>query len=234
MNVRRARERGSTKLDWLNSRHSFSFANYYDPDHIGYHLLRVINDDIVQPGKGFDSHSHRDMEIISYVLEGALEHRDSEGNRHVIRPGDVQRMTAGKGITHSEYNHSNDEQVHFLQIWVYPNQKGLAPGYEQKSFVKNSLSTGFVQVVSENGLQGGVSIHQDFNMFVGQLNESDQSLTFNLKQNRALWIQVAKGQVKLSGHLLQAGDGVSIEKASTLEFYEGNSAEIILMEMPQT
>lgn len=234
MNIRRAKERGSTKLDWLNSRHSFSFANYYDPDHIGYHLLRVINDDIVQPGKGFDTHSHRDMEIISYVLEGALEHQDSEGNRHIIRPGDIQRMTAGKGITHSEYNHSKDEQVHFLQIWVYPNQKGLAPGYEQKSFAQNSPSAGFIQVVSEDGQQGGISIHQDFNMLVGQLNKSGQTLTFELKPNRALWVQVAKGQVKLSDDSLQAGDGVSIEKAGTLEFYGGDSAEIILMEMPQT
>lgn len=211
-------ERGKTKFDWLDSSHTFSFADYRDPEHMGFRSLRVINDDYVEPGKGFGTHSHRDMEIVTLVLEGALEHKDSTGTSSVIRPGDVQRMSAGTGITHSEWNHSKNEEVHFLQIWILPEKAGLRPGYEQKSVPEESRRGRLVRLASRDGKDGSVVIHQDAALYGTRLDPG-QSVTHRPSPGRHSWVHVARGAVTLNGRSLLAGDGAgaSDEERLTIE-----------------
>jgi redox-sensitive bicupin YhaK (pirin superfamily) len=207
--IRPRNERGRTKLDWLDSSHTFSFGDYYDPGHMGFRALRVINDDFVQPGKGFGTHSHRDMEIISLVLEGALEHKDSTGASSVIRHGDVQRMSAGTGITHSEWNHAREAKVHFLQIWILPEARGLKPGYEQKSIPEETRRGRLVLLASRDGRDGSVTIHQDASLYGARLDPG-QSVAHVILPGRHAWAHVARGAVTLNGRTLAAGDGAAV------------------------
>ncbi|WP_105102696.1 pirin family protein [Microbulbifer pacificus] len=202
---RRADERGRANFGWLDSRHTFSFGRYYDPKHMGISVLRVINDDTVAPGAGFDAHGHRDMEIISYILSGAIEHQDSMGNEFVVPAGDVQRMTAGTGITHSEYNHSKTDPLKFLQIWIVPNQRNLPPGYEQKTIPQSGRLT---PLVTPDGRDGSLTVHQDASIFRAQL-EAGEQLTLNTGQ-RMGYLHVITGSVQASGNSLSAGDGVGV------------------------
>ena len=230
LNIRKAQDRGNANLGWLNSHHTFSFAEYYDPNHMGFADLRVINDDRVAPGKGFGTHPHKDMEIISYVLDGELEHRDSMGNGSIIRPGDVQRMSAGTGVTHSEFNPSQENEVHFLQIWVLPNRQGHAPGYEQKFFSDEEKRGQLRLIASNNGDNGSVSLNQDVKIF-SALIDSDEQVFYQPNQGRVAWIHVARGSLNLNGHELVAGDGASLEVAEALNFTNGNDAEVLLFDM---
>ena len=207
--IRPANERGAANFGWLDSRHSFSFGRYYDPNYMGFGNLRVINEDKVTPKQGFATHSHRDMEIISYVIEGELEHKDNMGNGSIIRPGDVQRMSAGTGITHSEYNPSSDHPVHFLQIWIIPEQTGLKPSYEEKAFSEAEKQGKLRLVGSQDGRDGSVTIHQDVNLY-STILDVDQKVTHNLATNRSLWLQVVKGAVSVNDQSLSAGDGAAI------------------------
>jgi hypothetical protein len=228
--LRKAIDRGHANHGWLDSYHTFSFANYYDPDHMGFRSLRVINEDYVAPSKGFPTHSHRDMEIITYVLDGALEHRDSMGNRAVIRPGEVQRMTAGTGVTHSEYNHSPSEDVHLLQIWLLPNQRDLEPGYEQKEYSDEEKRGKLRLVASQDGRNGAVTVHQDVNLYSTILNEGEQVI-YPIEQGRRLWVQVARGSVLLNGHLLSQGDAAALETEETLELVGQETAEVLVFDL---
>src|SRR5262245_57173581 len=207
--IRRSQERGHANHGWLDSFHSFSFADYHDPAHMGFGALRVINEDRVQPGRGFGTHGHRDMEIISYVLEGGLAHRDSMGTGSVIRPGDVQRMSAGTGVTHSEYNASQSELVHFLQIWLLPSQRGIQPSYEQKTFTDEQKRGRLCVVASPNGRDGSVAIHTDAVVYAGVFDAGDAS-ELQLERGRHAWVHVARGQVRINGRELQAGDGAAL------------------------
>ena len=224
---RPAGDRGHTRLDWLDSRHSFSFDRYHDPHHMGFRVLRVINEDQVAPGSGFPTHSHRDMEILTFVLEGALEHRDSLGNGSVIRPGDVQRMTAGTGISHSEFNPSRSEPVHFLQVWILPDRPGLAPSYEQRSFP----AAGLRPVASRDGRDGSITVHQDAVVYRAVLS-GGQEVAHALAPGRSAWIQIARGTALLDGTRLAAGDGtaVSDERSVVLRGVEG--VEALLFDLP--
>ena len=230
LNIRRAGERGKSNFNWLDSKHTFSFASYYDPQHMGHGPLRVINDDRVAPGGGFATHPHRDMEIVSYVLEGALEHKDSMGNGSVIRPGDVQRMSAGTGVTHSEYNHSRENPVHFLQIWFLPERAGLEPGYEQKHYPESDKRGRFRLVASRTGTDGSVRLNQDVNMMVG-LFDGEESASLDIAPERTAWLHVACGDVRVNGELLRAGDGASVEGGGQVEFSDGDGAEVIVFDM---
>ena len=207
--IRPAEARGSANFGWLDSRHSFSFGSYYEPNYMGFGNLRVINEDKVIPGQGFTTHSHRDMEIISYVIEGELEHKDSIGNGSIIRPGDVQRMSAGTGISHSEYNPSSDNPVHFLQIWIIPEQTGLKPSYEQKAFTEADKQGKLRLVGSQDGRDGSVTIHQDVDVYSTILNV-DEAVTHTLATNRSAWLQVVRGEVAVNERSLNAGDGAAI------------------------
>ena len=202
-------ERGKTRFDWLDSSHTFSFGDYHDPAHMGFRTLRVINDDYVQPGRGFGTHSHRDMEIVTLVLEGALEHKDSTGTSSVIHPGDVQRMSAGTGITHSEWNHSGDGVVHFLQVWILPETRGLAPGYEQKAVPEETRRGRLVLLASRDGRDGSVTLHQDAALFGARLSPG-QTATHAIPAGRHAWLHVARGAVTLNGRALVAGDGAAV------------------------
>ena len=228
--IRKANERGRASFGWLDSRHSFSFGQYYDPAFMGFGPLRVINEDRVQPARGFDSHGHRDMEIISYVLDGALEHKDSMGNGSVIRPGDVQRMSAGTGVMHSEQNASESERVHFLQIWILPERVGLEPGYEQKYFSAADKRGRLRLVGSRDGRDGSVTIHQDVDLYAALL-DGDEHVEFELGPGRRGWVQAARGRVELNGKALEAGDGVALHGPATIELAGGESAEILLFDM---
>ena len=227
--VRPKDERGVANFGWLDSRHTFSFGHYYDPRHMGFANLRVINEDKVIPAKGFGTHGHQDMEIISYVLSGELAHRDSMGNGSVIRPGDVQRMSAGTGVRHSEFNASDSNPVHFLQIWIQPEQRGLQPSYEEKHFDRESR--GLTLIGSRSGRDNSVTIHQDVDLYLASLNQSDR-ITYQIDANRAVWLQVTKGEVKLNQKLLQAGDGAAITDEAEVAI-AGNSSdsEILLFDM---
>lgn len=229
--IRPANERGAANFGWLDSHHSFSFGNYYDPDHMGFGTLRVINEDKVSPAQGFSTHGHRDMEIISYVLEGALEHKDSIGNGSVIRPGDVQRMSAGSGILHSEYNSSKSDPVHFLQIWILPGQKGIEPSYEQTHFSEAEKQGTLRLVGSPDGREGSVTIHQDVDLYATSLKDGE-SVSHSLRQGRVAWVQVARGGIDLNGHTLTAGDGAAVTdlEALTLSAVSEN-AEVLLFDM---
>ena len=207
--IRAHDSRGRTKLDWLDSSHTFSLGDYHDPGHMGFRTLRVINDDYVEPGRGFAPHSHRDMEIISLVLDGALQHKDSTGTSSVIRPGDVQRMSAGSGITHSEWNHSKTEEVHFLQIWIVPDTRGLTPGYEQKSIPEETRRGRLVLLASRDGRDGSASLHQDVALLGARL-DPDQTVVHTLQPGRHAWVHVARGAATLNGRPLLAGDGAAV------------------------
>jgi redox-sensitive bicupin YhaK (pirin superfamily) len=228
--LRRSTDRGHSRLGWLDSHHTFSFGDYYDPGHVGFRALRVINEDRVKPGGGFPAHSHRDMEILTYVLEGALKHEDSIGNGSVIRPGEVQRMSAGTGITHSEVNHSLDEPVHFLQVWIVPERPGLAPGYEQRSFARTARPGGWHLVAAKNGRDGAVTVHQDVELFVGRLVPGE-GVTHRLKSGRHAWVQVARGSVLLNDVPLTAGDGAAVSAETLLEVGAQEDSEILLFDL---
>jgi len=229
--VRRAAERGIANLGWLDSRHTFSFGQYFDPDHMGFGALRVINEDRVKPGAGFGTHGHEDMEIISYVLEGALEHKDSIGTGSVIRPGDVQVMSAGTGIRHSEFNHSKKEPVHFLQIWVLPNRRGLPPRYDQKSFPRSEKRDRLRLVGSPDGRDGSIVIHQDAEIYDGLLR-SGSVVTHPLKPGRKSWVQVVRGAVEVNGNAAVAGDGVAVEEEALLSITAStDDSEILVFDL---
>ena len=228
--VRPAFERGSTQLKWLQSAHSFSFNNYLDPRHMGFRQLRVINDDWIKPGAGFGTHSHRDMEIITYVLEGALEHRDSTGNGSVIRPGDVQRMSAGTGISHSEYNHSQVDPVHLLQIWIMPDRQGLKPGYEQRSFAPEELRGRWRLIAAKDGRDSAVTVHQDVAVLVARL-EPGERVSYRLQAGRHAWVQMAAGGVTLNDIALNAGDGAALSEVTTLDCIAGDRSEVLLFDL---
>jgi redox-sensitive bicupin YhaK (pirin superfamily) len=225
--LRPAEERGETKIGWLDSRHSFSFSDYYDPAHMNFRSLRVINEDWVAPGQGFGTHPHRDMEILTYVLEGALEHRDSMGTGAVIRPGELQKMSAGTGITHSEFNPSPKAPVHLLQIWIQPDRKGLKPVYEQHTFAKGELDGGFRLIA---GPQGAISIHQDADLYAARL-EAGQQTAHSLKPGRHAWVQLARGQVRLNGTEMKAGDGAAVSGEEQLAFEALAPSEILLFDL---
>jgi quercetin 2,3-dioxygenase len=227
---RNADERGPTNIGWLNSKHTFSFGGYHDPAHMGFSSLRVINDDRVAPGAGFNTHSHNNMEIISYVLEGELAHRDSMGTGSVIRPGDVQLMSAGTGVSHSEFNNSDKQEVHFLQIWIIPNQRNPAPRYEQKTFDDQDLRNRFRVVVSPDGENGSLHIRQDARLLAGRFDEGAET-TLPLKRGRKYWVQVAAGGAVINGEGAGAGDGLAIEDESELHLKAVTGAEVLLFEL---
>ncbi|MDJ0736640.1 MAG: pirin family protein [Nostocaceae cyanobacterium] len=229
--IRHSQDRGVANFGWLDSRHTFSFGYYYDPRHMGFGSLRVINEDKVAPAKGFGAHGHRDMEIISYVLDGALEHKDNIGNGSVIRPGDVQRMSAGTGILHSEFNSSNTEPVHFLQIWLLPDQRGIEPSYEQKTFSPEEKQGQLRLVGSRNGRDGSVTIHQDVDLYSTLLGNGS-AVSHRLENGRQAWIHVARGSVELNGHQLYAGDGAAISQEHNITLQGVSSdAEVLLFDM---
>ncbi|ABC28068.1 Pirin-related protein [Hahella chejuensis KCTC 2396] len=230
MNIRRGHERGVANFGWLHSKHTFSFGHYFDPAHMGFGPLRVINQDQVTPGAGFDTHGHSDMEIISYVVSGALEHKDSIGNGSVIVPGELQRMTAGTGIRHSEYNHSRTEGVEFLQIWIHPEQKRLKPGYEQKAFAPESMTGVFRLIGSRNGAQDSVTIHQDVNLYAARLDGAEP-VCLDIDPQRGAWVQVVKGSVELNGEALTEGDGAALENVNKLTFANADNAEVLVFDM---
>jgi redox-sensitive bicupin YhaK (pirin superfamily) len=229
--IRPSAERGLGEHGgWLKSLHTFSFANYHDPRHMGFRALRVINEDRVTPGAGFDTHGHRDMEIVTYVLDGAIEHKDSLGTGSVIRPGEVQRMSAGTGIAHSEYNHSRDEPVHFLQIWIMPEQAGLAPGYEQRDFPAAERSGRLRLVAARDGRDGALTVHQDVGLYSGLL-AVEETVTHALAPGRHAWLQVARGAVSLNGQSLVAGDGAAASDEARLDIAASEDAEVLLFDL---
>ena len=229
MNIRKANERGHAEHGWLDSYHTFSFANYYDPKWMGYRTLRVINDDLVMPGMGFDTHPHRDMEIITYVLSGQLEHRDSMGNGRVIKPGDVQYMAAGTGVLHSEFNPSKDEAVHLLQIWITPDRKGATPRYAEKSFA-NATAGALNLATSKTGRDGSITINQDAELWLAKLNPK-QTVTHNLSSNRHAWVHVADGEVVLNGQTLQTGDAAAISDEKKIELTANRPSQVLLFDL---
>ncbi|MBD2104715.1 pirin family protein [Leptolyngbya sp. FACHB-261] len=228
--LRPSDERGHANHGWLDSYHSFSFASYYDPQHMGFRNLRVINEDRVQPGHGFGTHGHRDMEILTYVIEGALEHKDSMGNGSVIHPGEVQRLTAGTGITHSEYNHSQSESVHLLQIWILPQAQGIKPGYEQRQFSLEEKRDQLRLIASPTGRENSVTIHQDVDLFATVL-AADEQVIHTLKPNRHAWVQAVQGTVTLNGLTLKAGDGAAISSEDKITIEAKAAAEVLLFDL---
>jgi redox-sensitive bicupin YhaK (pirin superfamily) len=228
--IRLAGERGQTALAWLDSRHTFSFGDYYDPAHMGFGTLRVINDDRVAPGAGFGTHPHRDMEIITYVLEGALEHRDSLGTGSVISAGDTQRMTAGTGILHSEFNASSTDPVHLLQIWILPENRGLEPGYEQRAIPLEEKRGRLRLIASHDGRDNSVLIHQDADVYASVL-EAGERVSHRLRGGRKAWVQVATGEVLLGQQTLQSGDGAALEEEDGLVLTGKQSAEVLVFDL---
>jgi redox-sensitive bicupin YhaK (pirin superfamily) len=228
--IRRSGERGHANHGWLDSYHTFSFADYYDPAHMGYSVLRVINEDRVQPGQGFGTHGHRDMEIVSYVLEGALGHKDSMGNGSTIRPGDVQRLSAGNGMLHSEFNYEKQGVTHFLQIWILPNVRGIAPSYEQKHFDEAEKRGRLRLVASPDGRDGSVSMHQDALLFAGLFN-GDERAHYSLAEGRKGYLHVARGTIVVNGQSLAAGDALATDERD-IEVADGKQAEVLLFDLP--
>lgn len=231
LQFRRADERGLADHGWLRSRHTFSFADYDEPQWRGFRNLRVINDDRVAPSGGFPMHPHRDMEIVSYVLEGSLEHKDSMGNGSVIRPGDVQRMSAGTGVLHSEFNPSKAEAVHFLQIWIFPNARGLPPGYEQRTFGEARKKGRLAMVASPDGCDGSVTIHADARLYAGMLEEGDR-LVFELSPGRSTWIHVATGSAMVLGEQLMAGDAAFTSIPGRIVLQGHERGEVLVFDLP--
>ncbi|MEW4488816.1 pirin family protein [Thalassoglobus sp. JC818] len=230
LTVRKANDRGSADHGWLKTSHTFSFSTYHDPKHIHFRTLRVMNEDWVAPGEGFGTHPHKDMEIVTYVLEGALEHRDSMGNGEILRPGEFQRMTAGTGITHSEFNPSSDEPVHLYQIWIFPEEKGLEPSYEQKSFDDELMRNQLLRVASRSQQGGSLKIHQDAEIFLSRLDPG-QSVEHPIAPGRHAWLQVLRGSVSLTGEELEAGDGVAVSDEASLAIHSSDSSEILLFDL---
>jgi quercetin 2,3-dioxygenase len=231
LTVRKADERGHANHGWLDSYHTFSFADYYDPEHMGYGPLRVINEDRVQAGSGFGTHGHRDMEIITYVLEGALGHKDSMGNGSSIVPGDVQRMSAGTGVQHSEYNHSKDGTTHFLQIWIQPKITGIRPSYEQKHFPAAEKRGRFRLIASPDGREGSVSMNQDALLYAGLFDGKEQA-KLPLAAGRKGYVHVARGRVEVNGQRLNAGDALKLEGVKAVELRNGREAEVLVFDLP--
>lgn len=227
--VRRAEDRGRANHGWLDSRHTFSFANYWDPNHMGFRALRVINDDRVAGGAGFPRHPHRDMEILSYVVDGALEHHDSMGNGSVIRPGELQRMSAGSGVTHSEYNHDASDGVRFLQIWILPEERGGAPGYEQKDFGEERRGN-LKLIASRDGREGSVTVKQDLSMYASVLAPGER-VEKAMSPDRYAWIQVVRGEVRLGDETLRDGDGAAIERTDAVALEALSDAEVLLFDL---
>jgi redox-sensitive bicupin YhaK (pirin superfamily) len=228
--IRRSDERGAARFGWLDSRHTFSFGHYHDPRFMGFGPLRVINEDRVKPAQGFGTHGHRDMEIISYVISGALRHEDSMGNVSVIRPGDVQRMTAGSGVRHSEYNASATEEAHFLQIWIEPEALDLPPGYEQQAFSEAERTNHLRRVVSRDGRDGSVSIHRDADIHAGLL-DAGATVEHAFGAGRSGWLQVVRGELRANGALLQAGDGLALRDEAALQLQAVTGSELLLFDM---
>lgn len=228
--IRRSGERGHFDHGWLETYHTFSFANYLDRNHMGFHALRVLNEDRVRPGEGFPTHSHREMEILSCVLEGTLEHRDSMGNVSLIRAGEVQRMSAGSGITHSEYNHSLRDMVHFLQIWVVPDVKGLDPEYEQALFPGEERRGRLRRIVSRDGRERSLSVHQDLDLFATIL-EPGERVGHTLEAGRHAWVQVTRGEAELNGLALRAGDGAAVAREGEILLTGRKNAEVLLFDL---
>jgi quercetin 2,3-dioxygenase len=230
LTVRPATERGHADHGWLDTNHTFSFADYYDPKHMGFRALRVINEDRVAPGRGFGTHGHRDMEIVSYVVDGALEHKDSMGTGSVIRPGDVQRMTAGTGVQHSEYNASKSEPVHFLQIWILPEAERLAPGYEQKTFSVDDKKNRLRLVASRDGRDGSVVVHQDVALYASVL-DTGAEVAHPLAKGRHAWVQVVRGAVEANGRRLAAGDGASLSDEANVALRALEASELLVFDL---
>ena len=228
--VRRASERGHTDWGWLDSRHTFSFGDYYDPGHMGFRALRVINDDRVKAGAGFGTHGHADMEILSYVLEGALAHKDSMGTGSVIRPGEIQMMRAGTGVTHSEYNASRTEPVHFLQIWIVPDRRGLAPAYGQHPVDREAARRGFALLASRDGREGSLQVHQDVDLWLALVDKGGPR-ELRLRESRHAWVHVARGAVSVNASELAEGDGAAISGAQAVTLSEGDAAEVLVFDL---
>ncbi len=231
--VRKSQDRGRANHGWLDSYHSFSFANYYDPKHMGFSVLRVINEDIVEGGQGFGMHSHRDMEIVTYMLDGAIQHKDSMGNGSVIKAGDVQRMTAGTGVRHSEFNASNDEPAHLLQIWLLPERNDIEPGYEEKHFDAASKSNQWRLIASRNRRQGSLLIHQDTDLYATVL-DAGKTLAYETRPGRSLYFQIARGNVTINGTALETGDAVAMDNVTQIEVVSQTDAEIVLFDLPSS
>jgi redox-sensitive bicupin YhaK (pirin superfamily) len=231
LHIRRSEDRGNANHGWLKSRHTFSFADYNDDKYMGFGLLRVINEDRIEGGTGFGTHGHQDMEIISYVIKGALQHKDSMGNSTIIRPGEIQRLSAGTGIRHSEYNALKDSETHFLQIWIMPEKLGIEPGYAQKSFEHDFGCSDMILVATKSGRDGSITLNQDVDMYVAKAVEAGEK---HLKTyaHRHLWVQVIKGEVQVEGEILQDGDGVGIDKVETLLIKWSKGSEFILFDLP--
>ncbi len=229
--LRKSGERGIANFGWLYSRHTFSFGHYYDPRHTGFGPLLVINEDEVQPARGFGTHGHKDMEIISYVLDGELAHKDSMGNGSVLRYGDVQRMSAGTGVTHSEFNHSESKGVHFLQIWIQPSAKGIAPGYEEKHFDTDSKRGRLRLIASPDGAEGSVTIHQDVHLYASLLN-GEQQLTHELSAGRRAYLHLIRGTLTVNGERLQQGDAAKIADERLISISNAEAAEFLLFDLP--
>ncbi|MBK8172895.1 MAG: pirin family protein [Sandaracinaceae bacterium] len=230
LTLRRADERGHANHGWLDSHHTFSFAGYYDPAHMGFRSLRVINEDRVDAGQGFGTHPHADMEIISYVLQGAIEHRDSMGTGSVIRPGDVQRMSAGTGVTHSEFNGSQTEPVHFLQIWIMPSKRGIKPGYEQKTFSREAKDGKLALVASSDGHDGSVTIHADVSLYAGVFGKG-QSAEHTLASGRHAWVHVARGNVRVNDQELSAGDALALSDETSVRISGIEDGETLVFDL---
>jgi quercetin 2,3-dioxygenase len=228
--VRKSIDRGHVQIDWLNSYHTFSFGSYQDPSWMGFRSLRVINDDVIAPASGFGTHGHRDMEIITYVLAGALEHKDSLGTGAVIYPGEVQRMTAGTGITHSEFNNSPSAAVHLLQIWIIPDTLGLTPSYEQKAFSAEEKQGKLRLVASRDGRDGSVTVNQDLNLYIGLLSE-DEQISYHVDTDRSVWLHVAQGEITIDNQVLTAGDAIAYPGGSQFELSSSSNGEILLFDL---
>ncbi|OQW70738.1 MAG: quercetin 2,3-dioxygenase [Proteobacteria bacterium ST_bin12] len=231
MQIRQSSERGHANRGWLDSYHSFSFADYYDPNWMGFSVLRVVNEDVIAPAKGFGTHSHNDMEIITYILKGELAHKDSMGNVETIKQGYVQRMTAGTGVSHSEFNASSTEPVHLLQIWITPNQLHLTPGYEDKFFDPALKLNQWCLLASQSGVQNSLIVHQDIALYAAQLTDK-HALNYTLKQNRKAYVQIALGNVEVNGRRLMAGDAAMFDGNEVIEIKAHNSAEVLLFDLP--
>lgn len=231
--IRKAAARGTVNFGWLDSKHTFSFGSYHDPEHMGFGSLRVINDDRVEPGQGFDTHPHKDMEIISYVIDGSLAHKDSMGNGSTIEYGEVQRMTAGSGVLHSEFNPSDDQTVHFLQIWILPERASLEPGYEQKRFDRADKLNQLCLVVSQQGRENSLTVHQDVDVYAS-VTEPGSELIHNIATGRQVWLQVVSGELSTNGFGISAGDGLAISDSGPLKIVANDESEFLLFDLAAT